>query len=179
MTTGEKIGRWVLWSAAALGLALGLVEAVREARWSAALSPGTPPPAFAAKLPGGEAFALERAKGKVVLLSFWATWCGPCRREMPVLQRLEAEYRSRGVVLLAANVDDPEVRESRAPEWIRELGGEAPLLVYPDAETPRAWHAGTLPTLYVLGRDGAIVAGHSGIASEETLRREIEAALAR
>ena len=113
----------------------------------------------------------------MVLLDFWATWCPPCQRELPVLRKLEADYRAQGLVLVAASRDDPSDREEVVAGWVSKQGGEPLLVVFPSDQSARDWHALTLPTLYVLGRDGAIVAGHTGITSEGSLRQEIERAL--
>jgi len=174
----DKVWRGALYVAATVALVLGMVEAVRDAKLSDALSAGTPPPAFTAtRMTDGTPFSLADVKGKVAVVSFWATWCGPCRRELPVLQKLEAQYRDRGLALVTVNMDDPDGRAEALAEWTREQGAAPPLVVLPGGETGRDWHAGTLPTLYVLGRDAQIVAGYSGAAPESTLRREIEAAL--
>ncbi|HEY3452440.1 MAG TPA: TlpA disulfide reductase family protein [Myxococcales bacterium] len=178
MRVSDKIWRGVLYVAAAVALTFGMVEAINEAKYGTALSAGTPPPAFAAiRMDDGKPFALTDLKGKVTLVSFWASWCGPCRREMPVLQKLEAEYRNKGLALVTVNLDDPDARAEAVPEFLKDLRAPAPLVVYPSDRTQEDWRAGTLPTLYVLGRDGQILLGHSGALPEDALRREIEAAL--
>ena len=169
--TRERIWRMVLWGAAAVALVLGAVEAVREEKMSSALAAGTPPPGFVAARADGAPFALSELKGKVVLLSFWATWCEACRRERPMLRALAAEHRSRGVELVAASVDEEGARKEAVAVWPEAR------VVFPTGATGSDWHAGTLPTLYVLGRDGRIVSGHSGIASETAVRRAIDEAL--
>jgi cytochrome c biogenesis protein CcmG, thiol:disulfide interchange protein DsbE len=167
----ERIWRGVLWGAASLALVLGAVEAVREERMGTALPSGTPPPPFTATRVDGAPFTLSEVKGKVVLLSFWATWCEACSRERPMLQALSAEYRSRGVELVAASLDEEDARKEAVAAF-REA-----LVVFPQGPTGSDWHAGTLPTLYVLGRDGRIVSGHSGIASEAAVKSAIDEAL--
>ncbi len=178
MKVSDRVWRAVLYAAAGVALAFGMVEAIQEARYGTALPAGTPAPAFTAvRADDGTPFALAELKGKVALLSFWASWCGPCRREMPVLQKLEAQYRDRGLALVTVNLDDPDSRQEDVAGFFRELSGPAPLVVYPGGRTQEDWHAGTLPTLYVLGRDGQILLGHSGAMTEDQLRQEVEAAL--
>ena len=172
----ERIWRVVLWGAAGLALLLGLVQSIREERMSSALAPGTPPPSFVAIGPRGDPFLLAQLTGKPVLLSFWATWCGPCRQEMPLLKKLADAHRAQGLQFVAASVDEPESHEEAVALW-RAQGAEPSPVVFPDVETARAWHAGILPTLYVLGRRGEIVGAHTGTASEAALRAEIELAL--
>jgi thiol-disulfide isomerase/thioredoxin len=173
----DKVWQVVLYGAAAVTLVLGIVEAIREQQLTGALDPGTPPPAFTAVQRDGAAFSLSQERGKAVVLSFWATWCPPCLREMPQLRKLEAELGAQGMALVAASMDNPDVREEAVADWLKKQGGPPPLIVFPTDETARAWHAGSLPTLYVLGRDGSIVASHSGLTPEVTLRREIGKAL--
>ena len=178
MQVPDRVWRWVLYVAAAVALVFGMIEAINESKYGTALSAGTPPPAFAAvRMDDGKPFALSEVKGKVTVLSFWASWCGPCRREMPVLQKLEAEYRNKGLALVTVNMDEAGARTDAVPEFLKGLKGAPPLVVFPDDKVAEAWHAGTLPTLYILGRDGQILLGASGALPEDTLRREIEAAL--
>ncbi len=178
MKVSDRVWRAVLYLAAAIALGLGMVEAVREAKLGTALSAGAPAPEFAAsRMEDGQPFALTELRGKVVLLSFWASWCGPCRREMPILQKLEAQYRDQGLSLVTANMDDPDARAEVVPAFLEKLGGAPPRVVYPSDQTGRDWHAGTLPTLYVLGRQGQLLLGHSGSMTEGELRAQIEAAL--
>ncbi|MGC4121967.1 MAG: TlpA disulfide reductase family protein [Myxococcales bacterium] len=173
MQVSDRVWRSVLYVAAAVALGFGMVEAINEAKLGTALSAGTPPPAFSAlRADDGRPFALTELKGKVTVLSFWASWCGPCRRELPVLQKLEAQYRDQGLALVTVNVDEPGSREDAAA-FLRELGRPPPLVVFPSENTQADWRAGTLPTLYVLGRDGQILLGHSGALPEDALRREI------
>jgi cytochrome c biogenesis protein CcmG, thiol:disulfide interchange protein DsbE len=173
----DKLWRVVLYTAAAASLVLGVIEAVREQQFSNALAPSTPPPAFVATRTDGKPFSLDELKGKVVILSFWATWCGPCLREMPMLRKLELDLGARGVTLVAANMDDADSRAEAVAAWERAQGGNAPLIVFPSDNTGHDWHAGVLPTLYVLGRHGQIAAGYSGAQGEAKLREDLEDAL--
>jgi thiol-disulfide isomerase/thioredoxin len=175
----ERFWRGVLYGAIAVAVVAGGLQAIHDERLGRPLVPGSPTPAFAAPVRGGGSFELSSARGEVVMLSFWATWCGPCRRELPVLRRLEAEYAPRGVRLVAANVDAPEDREELVDAFLRRAGGEPPLVVWPDGATVEAWRARRLPTLYILDAQGEIVASHSSLQDESVLRRELETALAR
>ena len=111
MAARDKVWQGVLYGAAAVTLVLGIVEAIREQQLTGALDPGTPPPAFTAVQRDGAAFSLSQERGKAVVLSFWATWCPPCLREMPQLRKLEAELGAQGMALVAASMDNPDVRE--------------------------------------------------------------------
>lgn len=173
------LGRALLGAGIALALGAGALQAVREARESSPLPVGAPAPELDARGPGGGPFALESQRGKVVLLSFFATWCEPCRAEMPVLRALEQELGPRGLSLVAANMDDDSPdRAQVVSEFFHHLGGAEPLVVFPSDEAIHAYHAAQLPTLYLIGRDGRIAAGHVGAVGEERLRGEVESALA-
>ncbi len=177
--TRDGLGRALLIAGVALSLGAGALEAVREARDGGALAAGAPAPALLAPSLGGSPFALESLRGKVVLLSFFATWCEPCRAEMPMLRALEQELGPRGLSLVAANVDDDsDDRPQALADFFGRQGGAPPLVVFPPDEAVHAYQAAQLPTLYVIGRDGRIAAGHFGLASEKALRREVETALA-
>lgn len=178
-TTREALGRALLGAGIALALGAGAVQAVREAREASPLPVGALAPELDARGPGGEPFALESQRGKVVLLSFFATWCEPCRAEMPVLRALEQELGPRGLSLVAANMDDDSPDRDRVvSEFFQHLGGAEPLVVFPSDGAVHAYHAAQLPTLYLIGRDGRIAAGHVGAVGEERLRGEVESALA-
>lgn len=177
-TVWRGVWRGVLYFAIALAVGVGAVQAVQEERAARPLPLGSPAPSLKAERRGGGAFDLAELNGKVVLVSFWASWCGPCAREMPLLRELERDYRDRGVSLVTVNLDDPDDRAQLVDEFF-EGAGEPPLVLWADEPAIHAWNAHRLPTLYVVGRDGRIVAGHTTLQSRETLQREIETALAR
>ncbi|HCF61192.1 MAG TPA: hypothetical protein DFS52_24740 [Myxococcales bacterium] len=169
--------RALLWAAIALAVGAGALQAIREERLAQPLAPGSPAPALEAPMRGGGDFDLAALEGQVAVVSFWATWCGPCLRELPVLRELERTYQDRGVKLVTVNLDDPEDREAQVTELFAGQTGAPPLVLWPDEPTVHAWNAHRLPTLYVVGRDGTIVAGHTTMQSRETIQREIEKAL--
>ena len=108
-----------------------------------------------ASLAGGEA-SLSDFKGKVVLLSFWATWCKPCRKEMPAMERLWQELGGEGLVIVAVASDRGSFKkvERRVGKFIRELGVTFPVLLDPAGEVRRSYEVMGLPTSYIIGRDG-------------------------
>lgn len=175
MTMREKAWRVVLYGAAALALGAGLVQAVCEPR-TTPLPVGSSAPAFVALRPDGAPFSFSDADGQVVVISFWASWCGACQHELAMLQRVSTDSRTHGVTFIAASIDDADGRAEALSAW-RKRGGDPSFLVFPDETTIRAWRVETLPTLYVLGRDGRIVAGHVGVAPEAKLRLDIDKGL--
>ena len=105
---------------------------------------------------------LARHKGKAVVLNFWATWCEPCREEMPSLARLDARWQAKGLTVLTVAVADSE---KRVEEFLWEtLPGKQTLPVLHDREQTisRAWGARMLPTTVVLDRKHRIVARGRG-----------------
>ena len=119
----------------------------------------------------GEDVALSSYKGKVIILNFWATWCGPCKAEIPDLVRLQDQYRD-DLVVLGFSVDDtPEKMKPYAEEYKINY----PLLVgngredVQDAYGP-LWG---IPVSVIIDREGKIARKHSGIASREQFEREI------
>ncbi len=113
-----------------------------------------PAPAFTlSRLKDGEA-RLKDYKGKVVLLNFWATWCAPCREEMPAMQRLWERYRAQGFVIIAIAAD----RGSRKPvvSFVDKLALSYPVLLDPEGDVRNRYEVVGLPMSYLIGRDGKI-----------------------
>lgn len=114
---------------------------------------GGPAPALALKDLEGRTHRLADYRGKVVLINFWATWCAPCRDEMPSIQRLKNQLSGKPFVVLAVNLDEPE---SRIRKFLTQMKLDFPILLDPERKTARAWQARILPASYVLGPDGRI-----------------------
>lgn len=139
------------------------------------MSPVSPPleaPDF--KLPDmdGESHSLSDFRGKVVMLNFWATWCPPCRREMPSMQRLYDKLRERGLVVVAVNqFEDPDLvfeftgRLSLEPEF--------PILFDRESRISEQYKVKGLPTTYLLDRQGRI--RYRAIGGREFDHPEVEA----
>src|SRR5438105_5501245 len=92
-------------------------------------------------------------RGKTVIVNFWATWCEPCRDEMPSLQRLARRMADRNLVVLTVDVGEAPERIRR---FLTQAGIELPVLLDRDSSTSRAWQARGYPTSYVVGPDGRI-----------------------
>jgi peroxiredoxin len=124
----------------------------------------------------GKDVAFSSYKGKVILLDFWATWCGPCKVEIPGFVDLYTRYQSRGFVVLGFSVDDPV---SRLKPYVAQLKMNYPVLVGNGRDDVQAafgpmWG---LPTSVLIGRDGKICKKHTGFATKEQFEREIKALL--
>jgi peroxiredoxin len=108
----------------------------------------------------GTPIRLSDHRGKVVLLNFWATWCPPCRAEMPSMEKLYQAYRERGLAILAIS-NDLSGRSAVEP-FVRERGLTFPILLNPEAGVFAQYGVRGLPTSYVLDRRGRIVSGEIG-----------------
>ncbi len=125
----------------------------------------------------GQTRTLREWQGKLLLVNFWASWCSPCRREMPMLAALREQYREQGLEILGPAMDQPEAAR-RAAE---QLGVNYPVFAG-DVDIVRAMSAlgdqlGALPYSVLIGRDGRVIARHSGELQREQLQRWIDAHL--
>lgn len=134
----------------------------------ALLAVGDPAPDWKLADAEGKMHALADYRGKLVVLDFWATWCGPCVQGMPGMQKLHAKYHERGVEIIGVNAWE----ESNAAVYMKEKGYTYGLLL--NGETiGEAYHISTLPAIYVIGRDGKIVY-RGGSADAENLAELLE-----
>ncbi len=133
---------------------LSLVCFTAPAR-AAQLTPwtGDAPPELSLKDLSGTQHDLAQYRGKVVLLNFWATWCEPCRAEMPSMERLRKRYADAPFVVLAVNVDEPE---QRIRAFLKRVPLGFTVLADPGMRVTRAWNARVLPASFLIGRDGRI-----------------------
>jgi thiol-disulfide isomerase/thioredoxin len=128
----------------------------------------------------GEPVSLSALKGQVVLVDFWATWCPPCREEMPYLVKLAKQYEAKGVRLVAVSNDDLDDQREAVSRYVVETMPELrPYAAFGTPDVSATYLVRALPTLYVVDRAGAIVASQTGQASESQIEQWIEEALAR
>lgn len=190
---------WALWGAALVGVA-AVVYIMLQSSTNPAVKVATGPGPQAAKTsfqskltlataptaapdyafagPDGRLMKVADLKGKVVVLNVWATWCGPCKIEMPTLAKLQAAYAGKDVEVVAVSIDSPEAA-TKAALFIAQ---NAPLKFYHDREMklPFVVNAPGAPTTIIYGKDGlekARVAGEADWASPEA-RAVVDAALA-
>ena len=120
---------------------------------------GQPAPDFALKSASGENLRLSEYRGDVVMINFWATWCGPCRQEMPLLNELYSRYERVGFNLLGVNIDDDS---RRAMEMIDELGVSFPVLFDASKEVSRLYEVDAMPVTIIVDREGNVRYVHQG-----------------
>jgi peroxiredoxin len=120
---------------------------------------GNPAPDFALKSSTGQNLRLSEFRGDVVMINFWATWCGPCRQEMPHLDDLYARYQRVGFNLLAVNIDDDS---SRAMDMIEELGVNFPVLFDARKQVSELYEVEAMPVTVIVDREGKVRHVHHG-----------------
>ena len=116
---------------------------------------------------------LASLKGRPVVLDFWASWCGPCAIEAPILDRIARRYEKQGLVVLGIDVDDPP---EKARAYAKSKGLSYPIVLDP-GEAQKRYGVDKLPSLVVIGRDGRVVAFTSGIVDEASLDELVTSAL--
>jgi peroxiredoxin len=120
---------------------------------------GKPAPDFALKSSTGANQRLSEYRGDVVMINFWATWCGPCRQEMPLLDQLYSRYQRVGFSLLGVNIDDDS---SRAMDMIHELGVSFPVLFDARKEVSKLYDVDAMPVTVLVDREGNVRHVHKG-----------------
>jgi peroxiredoxin len=126
--------------------------------WSATAS--GPAPGFTLKSREGKDISLASFKGQVVLLNFWATWCGPCREEMPKLEALYEKYNALGFTLVGVNVEN---NPDGAKKWLEDNGPVTfPILLDTKNEVSKLYRVDTMPSTVLIAKDGTMRFVHHG-----------------
>lgn len=147
--------------------------------WACTPSAPAGEPELAAALTGktldGKAVSLADYKGKVVLVDFWATWCDPCKAEIPELVKLQEDLGSKGFAILGVSMD--EETEAVAP-FSKAAKINYPVILNGSERAPKGWVVPGLPTAYLIGRDGKVIQRQFGSKSLKKLTSDVKAALA-
>lgn len=131
---------------------------------------GEPAPVFALQNDRGQPVSLEAYRGKIVVMNLWASWCPPCRAEMPDLQRLAAAYASRGVAVVGVNEgESPE----RASEFARSLRIEFPIWIDTQQQYGRLFAALGMPTTTIVDRNGFVARGFDGPLTYDEMQKAV------
>jgi thiol-disulfide isomerase/thioredoxin len=132
------------------------------------LAAGTRAPAFVTKTVGGKTLSLKSLRGKVVLLDYWATWCGPCRMATPTLQALHKKYASHGLAVVGLSVDDASTVAQVKP-FIKHFGMTYAVAAVPQAngKAAAAYNAQGIPSQYLIDKKGIVRWSQSGYSLNE------------
>jgi cytochrome c biogenesis protein CcmG/thiol:disulfide interchange protein DsbE len=129
-------------------------------------------PDFSLKDADGKAVRLSDYKGKVVLLDFWATWCGPCKMEIPWFMEFERKYKDRGFAVLGVSMDDdgwPAVKP-----FIQELSVNYRIVLGDEKTGDMYGGIEALPTAFLIDREGRVAIEHVGVSSRRDFEDGIE-----
>ena len=152
-----------------LGAFVLAAYALALAQGGGTIEEGSPVEGVKAELADGSVFDLEQHRGEVVVLTFWASWCGPCQREAPVLSRLS----DQGVKVIGIGVEDHSI-ERLAKDALRI--GARYTVARPAPGVLERMRVSVIPTTYVIDRAGKVVLGRTGLVSEADLDEAIRAA---
>ncbi len=166
----------------ALILAAGLVWIFLSADKTGASTAGRIPvpqkgffaPDISLATPGGEKISLAQLRGKAVILNLWATWCPPCRAEMPAIEKYYELYRDQGLVVLGVNETAQEYNPLDIVPFVSEYGLTFPILLDETGEVARKYNLHYLPSSFFINRDATIEEVVVGPVSEALLQTYIE-----
>ena len=120
---------------------------------------GGPAPQFTLGSRDGKEVSLTQFHGQVVMLNFWASWCGPCRQEMPLLEGIYKKYGKMGFVLLGVNV---EPDSQAAQEWLKQTPVSFPILFDTDSKVSKLYEVAGMPSTVIIDRSGKVRMLHRG-----------------
>ena len=141
-----------------------------------AASDPKPAPDFTLKSRSGENIKLSELRGNVVMVNFWASWCGPCRQEMPLLQQLYDRYQGMGFTLLGVNVDE---ERAAADKMLKDIPVSFPVLYDNENKVSKQYQVKAMPSTFMVDRDGNVRFLHKGYKPgyEEDYQQQIRSLL--
>ena len=122
-------------------------------------SSGGPAPAFTLASRAGQDVSLAQYKGNVVMINFWASWCGPCRQEMPLLETIYKKYNKMGFTMLGVNV---EPDSNAANDWLKATPVSFPILYDRDSKVSKLYDVAGMPSTVIIDRGGKVRVLHRG-----------------
>ena len=145
---------WVLLAALAIACAAGPLGATEA---------GQPAPPFSLPNAKGDVVSLERMRGKVVYVDFWASWCGPCRRSFPWMNEMHQKYGARGLVVVGINVDK---KRADAEKFLAQIPASFPIVFDEAGTTPTAYGVKGMPSSYLIDARGNVTFVERGFLDE-------------
>ncbi len=143
-----------------------------EVATNSGLQIGDPAPDFTLLTPDGEKVSLEDYRGKVVLLNFWATWCGPCRYETPLLQRLYEKYENEGLVVIGISIDGESTADS-IPDFIKTFELTYPIVHDREGTANEDYYIEAIPQSYYVDAEGIIQDSAEGVIEWDFLEGKV------
>ncbi len=134
---------------------------------------GQPAADFDAVTFAGQPLKLSSLRGKVVLLDFWASWCEPCKKELPLLDRMAPRLRAKGIEIVAVNIDDDK---SKAIDFVRTHNLHLTAVSDAQKRIVATWEPPKMPSSYVVDRKGVVRAVHGGFEPGDEAKLEAELA---
>ena len=166
MLTHTRPMNWIkpILVVAAMLFAAGQIQAASTA--------AGPAPDFTLKSNSGKNIKLSELRGQVVMINFWASWCGPCRQEMPLLDQLYKRYQPMGFTLLGVNVEEDS---SAADKILKEIPVSFPVLYDNKSKVSESYQVQAMPSTFLIDRDGKLRYLHKGYrpGTEEDYQKQI------
>jgi peroxiredoxin len=162
----SNLNKWIRASMLAVTLAVSSMVGA-----SSALAPS-----FSLPSRSGDIVSLDKLRGKVVMLNFWASWCGPCRQEMPLLDQMHKRYSSLGFTMIGVNV---ESNTADAEKWLQQTPVSFPVLFDKENKVSKLYDVNAMPSTVFIDRKGNVRALHRGYkpGDESEYLNEIRALL--
>ena len=120
---------------------------------------GGPAPPFTLAARSGANISLAQYKGQVVMINFWASWCGPCRQEMPLLDSIYKQYHRMGFTMIGVNV---EPDSNAANQWLKDTPVSFPILYDKESKVSKMYDVAGMPSTVIIDRAGKVRALHRG-----------------
>ena len=127
---------------------------------------GNTAPAYTAESIDSKPFRLADLRGKVVLLNVWATWCGPCRYEMPVLKDLQDRHRSQGLEVVGVSIDEPDMKAA-VQRFVKDEHINYAIALDPHGTIADLFETTVIPTSVLVDRNGKVVWYHQGLLEKD------------
>ncbi|WNB91378.1 redoxin domain-containing protein [Bacillus sp. NEB1478] len=137
------------------------------------LKEGSIAPNFTLNTLDGKQISLKDYRGKKVILNFWATWCPPCKEEIPEMMRFYKEYHTKNVEILAVNLAFTETKPQKIKDFVRDYGMTFPIPLDEKNTINKQFRAVSIPTSYFINEKGMVKSRHVGPMDYDFMKKEI------